>query len=106
MKHFTDVDSPEYLRDQFRPAEVKQDVRQMSERKRVNEILKSKQFRNELEDVVVDKIKSTSPDRASILALQQMSELILPQAKLRHGPVYGRGWLFILNLIVISTLIF
>ena len=49
------MSSMEYMR----PAEIKQDVRQMSERKRVNEILKSRQFREDLEKVVVDKINIT-----------------------------------------------
>ncbi|ESN96222.1 hypothetical protein HELRODRAFT_185073 [Helobdella robusta] len=85
-----DVNSPEYVREQYRPVEVKQDVRQMAERKRVNEILKSRQFRDELEDVVVEKSKCSSPSKASIIALQQASELLLPQARLQHGAVFGR----------------
>jgi len=75
-----DPDDPEYVRQLRRPAEVKEDMRQMEDRSRVNVILKSQAFREELEEIVADQLKS-GPHPASLLALQQISELFLPQAR-------------------------
>ena len=36
---FTDPDDPEYVRQMRRPAEVKEDIRQMEQRKRVDLIM-------------------------------------------------------------------
>lgn len=85
-----DPDDPEYVKELLRPVEVKQDVKQMEERKRVNLILKSKAFRQELEQIVVEQLKS-GPTPASVLALQQISEMFLPQARLKHGAIFGKG---------------
>ena len=63
-----------------RPADVKEDVKQMGDRSRVSQILKTRAFREELEEIVHDQIKS-GPHPASLLALQQISELLLPQSR-------------------------
>ncbi|ELT93964.1 hypothetical protein CAPTEDRAFT_100987 [Capitella teleta] len=75
-----DPDDPEYVRQMRRPAEVKEDLEQMKDRSRVSQIIKSKAFREELEEIVHDQIKS-GPHPASLLALQQISELLLPQSR-------------------------
>ncbi|XP_056004269.1 protein hu-li tai shao-like isoform X24 [Ostrea edulis] len=84
-----DPDDPEYLKQMRRPAEVKEDVRQMNDRSRVSVILNSEAFRRELEEVVEEHIKS-GPHPASLLALQQITDLLLPHSRGQSGLV-GRG---------------
>ena len=84
----SDVDDPEYVRALRRPVEVKQDVRQMEERRRVQLILKSKAFRHELEEIVVEQLK-TGPAAASTQgeagapSADQTSDLFPAQSRLR-----------------------
>ncbi|KAJ8316920.1 hypothetical protein KUTeg_004824 [Tegillarca granosa] len=80
----TDPDDPNYQRELMRPADVKEDVRQMSEHRRVSLILNSEAFRKELEEIVDEQIKS-GPHPASLLALQQITELLLPHSRLKQG---------------------
>ncbi|XP_022288987.1 alpha-adducin-like isoform X4 [Crassostrea virginica] len=84
-----DPDDPEYLKEMRRPAEVKEDVRQMHDRSRVSLILNSEAFRRELEEVVEEHIKS-GPHPASLLALQQITDLLLPHSRGQAGLI-GRG---------------
>ena len=86
---FSDPDDPEYVRQLRRPAEVKEDLNQMQERSRVTRIMKSAAFREELEEIVTEQLRS-GPHPASLLALRQISELILPQAK-APASVGGQG---------------
>ncbi|CAF1182389.1 unnamed protein product, partial [Didymodactylos carnosus] len=72
-----DPDNPAYRRDLERPPDVKEDMRQMGQRQRVTMILNSKEFRDELESIITDQLKH-GPHPASLIALQQISELILP----------------------------
>jgi len=60
-----------------RPADVVEDMRQMGQRHRVKTILNSKEFRDELEEIITDALKH-GPHPASLIALQQISELLLP----------------------------
>jgi adducin len=62
-----------------RPPDVKEDMRQMESRQRVSSILNSQAFREELESIIADQLKH-GPHPASIIALQQISELLLPNA--------------------------
>lgn len=82
----TPVDSPvktqediddEYRRELDRPADVQEDMRQMGQRQRVTTILNSREFRDELEAIITDALKH-GPHPASLIALQQISELLLP----------------------------
>lgn len=75
----TDPEDPEYIRQMRRPAEIKEDVKQMEARKRVSLILNSQAFREELEHIVNEQIQK-GPHPASLLALQQLTELVLPQS--------------------------
>uniref|UniRef100_K1PEX5 Protein hu-li tai shao n=1 Tax=Magallana gigas TaxID=29159 RepID=K1PEX5_MAGGI len=84
-----DPDDPEYVKEMRRPAEVKEDVRQMHDRSRVSLILNSEAFRRELEEVVDEQIKS-GPHPASLLALQQITDLLLPHSKGQTGLI-NRG---------------
>ncbi|XP_050398354.1 alpha-adducin isoform X3 [Patella vulgata] len=79
-----DPDDPEYQRQMRRPAEVKEDLKQMDSRSRVKVVLDSDAFREELERIVEEQIL-TGPHPASLIALQQISELLLPGGKLGGG---------------------
>ena len=85
-----DPEDPEYVRQLRRPAEVKEDVRLMEDRKRVSLIMKTKAFRDELEQIVTETLRSGSHP-TSLFALQQISELILPSSNLSQTSVLSRG---------------
>ncbi|CAF3645844.1 unnamed protein product [Rotaria sordida] len=72
-----DNNDDEYRRELERPADVIEDMRQMGQRQRVKTILNSKEFRDELEAIINDALKH-GPHPASLIALQQISELLLP----------------------------
>jgi len=77
-----------------RPAEVKQDVRQMEERQRVNMILQSKAFRQELEKIVIEQMKTGPQGEESAVtdqALQQLSEMFPNQSQLRKAAISQQG---------------
>ncbi|XP_053407848.1 gamma-adducin-like isoform X9 [Mercenaria mercenaria] len=84
-----DPDDPEYQKYLRRPAEVKEDIRQMSDRSRVSLILNSEAFRRELEEIVDEQLRQGNAP-ASLLALQQISNLLLPNHKFSQG-VLGSG---------------
>ncbi|XP_078668377.1 alpha-adducin-like isoform X1 [Branchiostoma floridae x Branchiostoma belcheri] len=73
-----------------RPVDIQQDVHEMEKRKRVSLILNSQAFREELEEIIESQIKS-GPHPASLIALQQISELILPQARVPTSVLSGGG---------------
>jgi hypothetical protein len=52
-------------------------MRQMESRQRVSSILNSQAFREELESIIADQLKH-GPHPASLIALQHISELLLP----------------------------
>ncbi|XP_021374347.1 alpha-adducin-like isoform X3 [Mizuhopecten yessoensis] len=86
-----DPDDPEYQKRMRRPTDVREDVKHMEDRSRVSLILNSEAFRKELEEIVDEQIKS-GPHPASLLALQQISDLLLPRnhmsrARQSSGPV-------------------
>lgn len=82
-------DDPEYVRQLRRPAEVKEDMQQMEDRLRVSKILQSQAFRDELEHMIDEQMQN-GPNPTALLALQQISELVLPQAKGSVGGVLGK----------------
>ena len=55
----------------------------------MNVIMSSKEFREELEQLVAEQMK-TGPHPSSLLALQQISELILPQYKMRQSSAFNK----------------
>lgn len=59
-------------------------------RKRVNLILHSQAFRDELEQLVEQQIKSGGSE-SSIRALQQLSELLIPQYRYNQSSNMSRG---------------
>ncbi|XP_052227151.1 gamma-adducin-like isoform X4 [Dreissena polymorpha] len=85
-----DPDDEEYQKNLRRPAEVKEDIKQMSDRSRVSLILNSEAFRRELEEIVDEQLRQGNAP-ASLLALQQISNLLLPNHKFSHGSMLGAG---------------
>jgi hypothetical protein len=85
-----DPEDPEYRRELQRPADVKEDMRQMESRQRVSSILNSQAFREELESIIADQLKH-GPHHASLIALQQISELLLPNTSSRWHQVSSMG---------------
>lgn len=81
-----DPDDPDYRRELMRPADIKEDVKQMEQRKRVSLILNSEAFRRELEEIIESQLKN-GPHPASLIALQQISELLLPHSRLVNHAV-------------------
>uniref|UniRef100_A0A0B7BJK4 Class II aldolase/adducin N-terminal domain-containing protein n=1 Tax=Arion vulgaris TaxID=1028688 RepID=A0A0B7BJK4_9EUPU len=75
-----DPDDPEYIKNLQRPAEVKEDLQQMENRSRVKVILNSQAFKDELEQVVEEQLRN-GPFPSSLIALQQITDLLLPHSK-------------------------
>ena len=81
-----DEDDPEYIRQLMRPVEVKEDVRQMAERKRVKLVLESRLFRDELEDLVVEQMmQNGSPLTPNSISIQRLSDFLAPRVKTAIG---------------------
>lgn len=77
-----DTEDPEYVRQMIRPVEVKEDVRQMEERKRVKLVLESRMFRDELEDLVVDKLfQNGGPLTPNSVTPQKLSDLLASRVR-------------------------
>ena len=85
-----DPEDPQYRKELQRPADVKEDMRQMESRQRVSSILNSQAFREELESIIADQLKH-GPHPASLIALQQISELLLPTTNSRWQQVSSMG---------------
>ncbi|XP_033125508.1 gamma-adducin-like isoform X2 [Anneissia japonica] len=67
-----------------RPANIKADMKDMERNRRVSLILNSQAFREELEAIVESQLK-TGPHPASLLALQQITDLILPHSRFNQS---------------------
>ncbi|VDO03061.1 unnamed protein product [Rodentolepis nana] len=72
-----DPDDPEYRRQLMRPAEIKEDLTLMSERRRVSVVLKSETFRKELEEIIENYLRSQESTglNSSLLSLQHIADL-------------------------------
>jgi len=86
MVSLIDPEDPDYRKELQRPPDVKEDMRQMESRQRVSSILNSQAFREELESIIADHIKH-GPHPASLIALQQISDLLLPTTNSRWKQV-------------------
>lgn len=84
MNENFDPDDPEYVREMQRPAIVTEDLQEMKRRERVSAVLKSASFRDELETIIQDAMKAGC-NPTSLLALQQISELVLPQNRFNQA---------------------
>uniref|UniRef100_A0AC34Q261 Class II aldolase/adducin N-terminal domain-containing protein n=1 Tax=Panagrolaimus sp. JU765 TaxID=591449 RepID=A0AC34Q261_9BILA len=71
-----DRDDPEYIKEMQRPAVIKEDLSEMERRKRVQEILDSKDFCRELEQLVKQEALSGRSDPET---LKRLTELTLPR---------------------------
>jgi len=98
-----DPDDPEYIKQMIRPAEVKEDVNQMEERKRVSMILNSNAFKKELEEIAIDQIKN-GPSPSNLLALQQITELLTPKGGVPFSATQGLANKVKANIIPIADI--
>ncbi|XP_022086694.1 gamma-adducin-like isoform X2 [Acanthaster planci] len=90
-KLLPDPDDPEYQKELQRPAHIKADMKDMERQRRVSLILNSQAFREELESIIEAQLKS-GPHPASLIALQQIADLVLPQSRFNQTSVgSGRG---------------
>ncbi|KAI2803664.1 Class II Aldolase and Adducin N-terminal domain [Blomia tropicalis] len=76
--HF-DPDDPECQREMMRPPDIEQDMKEMDRRRRVDVILNSQVFREELERIIESQLNDGYLP-ASLSALQQVTELLLPHS--------------------------
>ncbi|GFY76171.1 protein hu-li tai shao [Trichonephila inaurata madagascariensis] len=71
---------PEDQKQMWRPPDINQDLREMERRKRVDMIMNSQVFREELERIIESQINEGSLP-ANLAALQQVTELLLPNRR-------------------------
>ncbi|CAG2176558.1 unnamed protein product [Oppiella nova] len=74
-----DPDDPECQRQMWRPPDIDQDMKEMDRRKRVEMIMNSQVFREELERIIESQLNEGYLP-ASLSALQQVTELLLPHS--------------------------
>lgn len=74
-----DPDDPECQREMMRPPDIEQDMKEMDRRKRVDVILNSQVFREELERIIEGQLNDGYLP-ASLSALQQVTELLMPHS--------------------------
>lgn len=72
-----DPDDPECQKEMLRPPDIDQDMKEMDRRRRVDVILNSQVFREELEDIIKSHLNDGYTP-GSLSALQQVTELLLP----------------------------
>lgn len=84
-----DPEDPECQRQMWRPADIEQDMKEMIRRKRVEMIMNSQVFREELERII-DCQLSEGYAPANLSALQQVTELLLPHTA-RSGTSFHSG---------------
>ncbi|XP_038071158.1 alpha-adducin-like isoform X2 [Patiria miniata] len=91
-KLIPDLDDPEFQKELQRPAHIKADMRDMERQRRVSLILNSQAFREELESIIESQLKDmfqSGPHPASLIALQQIADLVLPQSRFNQTSVGG-----------------
>ncbi|VDM75583.1 unnamed protein product [Strongylus vulgaris] len=104
-----DPDDPEYIKDLQRPAVIKEDLTEMERRKRVQQLLESKSFCRELEEVLapfnyipprVDMINNSNQvirqesdscrsDPEHLKTIQRLSELTLPNGAMTFANLHS-----------------
>lgn len=84
-----DPDDPEYQKQMWRPPDIDQDMKEMDRRKRVEMIMNSQLFREELERIIEMQINEGYTP-ASLSALQQVTELLLPHTA-RNSSLFRSG---------------
>ncbi|XP_035217214.1 protein hu-li tai shao-like isoform X1 [Stegodyphus dumicola] len=85
-----DPDDPECQRQMWRPPDIQQDVQEMERRKRVEIIMNSQVFREELERIIESQM-SEGHAQANLAALQQVTELLLPHTSRTNSSTVRSG---------------
>ena len=85
------VDSDDEDLSKMRPVDIDQDVREMERRKRVEAIMSSKLFREELERVVTDSLQNSGADGLSTLLSDMMNvrQTVGGAGQIKSGTVAG-----------------
>uniref|UniRef100_A0A1I7VIC7 Aldolase_II domain-containing protein n=2 Tax=Loa loa TaxID=7209 RepID=A0A1I7VIC7_LOALO len=86
-----DPDDPEYIKELQRPAAIKEDLSEMERRKRVQEVLESKSFCRELEELIKQESESHKSDPDHLKTLQRLSELTLPHGQIAASSLHNIG---------------
>ncbi|VDM58699.1 unnamed protein product [Angiostrongylus costaricensis] len=86
-----DPDDPDYIKDLQRPAVIKEDLTEMERRKRVQQLLESKSFCKELEEVIRQESESNRSDSEHLKTIQRLSELTLPNSAMSFASLHSLG---------------
>ncbi|WKY14811.1 hypothetical protein Q1695_000381 [Nippostrongylus brasiliensis] len=86
-----DPDDPEYIKDLQRPAVIKEDLTEMERRKRVQQLLESKSFCKELEEVIRQESGCARSDVEHLKSMQKLSELTLPNGAISFAALHSIG---------------
>ncbi|KAJ1363709.1 Class II Aldolase and Adducin N-terminal domain [Parelaphostrongylus tenuis] len=86
-----DPDDPDYIKDLQRPAVIKEDLTEMERRKRVQQLLESKSFCKELEEVIRQESESNRSDSEHLKTIQRLSELTLPSSAMSFASLHSLG---------------
>uniref|UniRef100_A0A1I7SZF7 Aldolase_II domain-containing protein n=1 Tax=Caenorhabditis tropicalis TaxID=1561998 RepID=A0A1I7SZF7_9PELO len=89
--YLRDPDDPEYIKELQRPAVIKEDLSEMERRKRVQQILESKSFCHELEEVIRQECDTARTDPDHLQVLQKLSDLTVPQGNMSFGNLHTYG---------------
>ncbi|VDO42879.1 unnamed protein product [Onchocerca flexuosa] len=84
-----DPEDPEYIKELQRPAAIKEDLSEMERRKRVQEVLESKSFCRELEELIKQESESHKSDPDHLKTLQRLSELTLPHGQIAASSLHN-----------------
>ncbi|EGT30324.1 CBN-ADD-1 protein [Caenorhabditis brenneri] len=98
--YLRDPDDPEYIKELQRPAVIKEDLSEMERRKRVQQILESKSFCHELEEVIRQECDTARTDPDHLQVLQKLADLTVPQGNMSFGNLHTYG----VNTIAIADL--
>lgn len=80
---FSDPDDPERSREFMKSVEVREDMKAMEARKRVSEILNSKAFRDELEDIMESQVSFLQVNHTMSLRVTEIP-LLFSHQKCQH----------------------
>ncbi|VDN04819.1 unnamed protein product [Thelazia callipaeda] len=86
-----DPEDPDYIKELQRPAAIKEDLSEMERRKRVQEVLESKSFCKELEELIKQESESHKSDPDHLKTLQRLSELTLPHGQIAASSLHSIG---------------
>ncbi|MCP9266241.1 Alpha-adducin [Dirofilaria immitis] len=86
-----DPEDPEYIKELQRPAAIKEDLSEMERRKQVQEVLESKSFCRELEELIKQESESHKSDPDHLKTLQRLSELTLPHGQTAASSLHNIG---------------